>query len=92
MEESEQLEPERRWIEMKIAKEMEQITITVTNDTNMSADQLQAIFESGHTTKTSHEGLGLPTVQTIVEKYNGVVYPMLNDGKISFIIRIPTVI
>ena len=92
IEESEQLEAERRLIEMKIAKEMEQITITVTNDTNMSADQLEAIFESGHTTKTSHEGLGLPTVLTIVEKYNGVVYPILNVGKISFIIRIPTVI
>ena len=38
IEESEQLEAERRLIEMKIAKEMEQITITVTNDTNMSAD------------------------------------------------------
>ncbi|MCJ8009254.1 sensor histidine kinase [Lederbergia wuyishanensis] len=81
---------EAQMIEVQIAKERDNIVITVTNATDMDDQDLEKIFNSGHTTKKAHEGIGLPTVQNIASKYKGIAYPILNDGKISFIVRIPT--
>ncbi|WP_188006748.1 sensor histidine kinase [Sporosarcina sp. ANT_H38] len=66
-----------------------QLLITVTNEINIMGDKLDNLFQVGFSTKIHHEGLGLPIVKKIVEKYQGIVYPELDGGFISFHISIP---
>jgi sensor histidine kinase regulating citrate/malate metabolism len=76
-------------IELQISNERGSIVVTVSNTTNKDEQQLENIFQIGYTTKSSHEGLGLPTIEKILSKYHGVIYPEIRDGTISFIVRIP---
>lgn len=68
-----------------------QLLITVTNEINLMDDKLDNLFQVGYSTKVHHEGLGLPAVKKIVEKYHGIVYTELDGGYISFRILIPEV-
>lgn len=76
-------------IDVDISKERGSIVVKVTNATNLGSDELENIFNIGYSTKSLHEGLGLPMVQRILLKYNGIIYPEILDKEISFIVRIP---
>lgn len=76
-------------IEVNITNEKGYIVLTVSNPTNLDENLLKDIFQIGYTTKSTHEGLGLPTVQKILMKYKGIIYPQVEKGHISFIVRIP---
>lgn len=78
-----------RSIDMETSIEQGSIVITVRNATNYGEEELESIFTEGYSTKSAHDGLGLPTIEKIIKKYHGIVLPELNDGKISFIVRIP---
>ena len=76
-------------IDVDISKERGSIVVKVTNVTDLENDQLENIFNVGYSTKSLHEGLGLPMVKRILLKYNGIIYPEILDEEISFIVRIP---
>lgn len=76
---------------VELNTEWEQLVITVTNEITMHDDRLDDLFKEGFSTKELHEGLGLPAVKKIVEKYNGIVYPELDEDFISFRVQIPEV-
>ncbi len=61
----------------------------VSNKIYENNKALKDIFNSGYSTKKSHEGIGLSTVKKIVEKYNGVVYTEIEGDIIHFIAQIP---
>ncbi|WP_312113432.1 sensor histidine kinase [Brevibacillus reuszeri] len=89
IDEVEQLPAYNQEIDMEISNERGSIVITVRNATILGEHELERIFTEGYSTKSAHEGLGLPTIEKIIKKYYGVVFPELSDGKISFIVRIP---
>lgn len=76
-------------IEVEIKSEKMNLVIVVGNSTSVMEENLNRIFQIGFSTKPAHEGLGLPTVQKIISKYKGVIYPELEEGFISFIVKIP---
>ncbi|WP_391207614.1 sensor histidine kinase [Psychrobacillus sp. L4] len=76
-------------IEVEIKSEKMNLVIVVGNSTSVMEESLNHIFQIGYSTKPAHEGLGLPTVQKIISKYNGVIYPELEEGFISFVVKIP---
>lgn len=76
-------------IEVEIKSERDFILIIVTNEASLSEEQLKKMYQSGFSTKSSHEGLGLPTVKSIVTKYNGTLYSELVDESIQFTVSIP---
>lgn len=78
-------------IKVDISKERGSIVVKVTNYTNLEKDEIEKIFNSGYSTKRLHDGLGLPIVQKILLKYNGIIYSEILDEEISFIVRIPVV-
>lgn len=91
MEEVEQNKTEKPVIEIEISKEHDYILIAITNETTMAEQQMQHMFELGFSTKSLHEGIGLPTIADIVAQYGGVLFPVLSDGKITMNVRIPVI-
>lgn len=76
-------------IDVDISKERGSIIVKVTNYTNLLEGEVENIFKVGYTTKRQHEGLGLPMIQKILNKYNGIIYSEILDREISFTVRIP---
>lgn len=89
IDEVEYFEKEKKWIIVEISKERSNIIIRVTNHTDLKSDGIRDLFAVGYTTKALHEGLGLPMVKKIAEKYNGNVYPETTDDTITFQIQLP---
>ncbi|WP_264848748.1 sensor histidine kinase [Clostridium omnivorum] len=77
------------WIEVMILKRSGNSVFRVSNKIYENNKALKDIFNSGYSTKKSHEGIGLSTVKKIVEKYNGVVYTEIEGDIIHFIAQIP---
>ena len=65
------------------------IILKTTNNTDIKENDIKNVFDLNFSTKNSHEGIGLPTVKSILSKYNGTIYTELEDDNISFIVRIP---
>jgi len=76
-------------IYVELNAEKDQLSLVVTNEIRLKGDRLADLFQVGYSTKEQHEGLGLPAVKKIVEKYHGVIYPELDAGFISFHVSIP---
>lgn len=76
-------------IQVTILKRSGNSVIKVSNNINNNIDSLKKVFVSGYSTKFSHEGIGLNTVQKIASKYNGIVYPEIEGDMIHFIAQIP---
>lgn len=77
------------WIEVMILKRSGSNIIKVSNKTRKKINNYEDIFNTGYSTKKSHEGIGLTTVQRIVSKYDGAVYFELDGDVIHFIAQIP---
>lgn len=89
IDEVEKLKEVLRNIVVEISKERNYIIIRVTNNANLQNEGVRDLFAIGYSTKPLHEGLGLPTVKKIAEKYNGIVYPEISDDVITFQIQLP---
>ncbi|MBB4823274.1 signal transduction histidine kinase [Sporosarcina luteola] len=89
LDEVERLPQKNHPILIELNTEWHQLVITVSNETDFAGDKLGDLFKAGYSTKAQHEGLGLPAVKKIVDKYQGVVYPEMNEGFIHFHVSIP---
>ncbi|WP_173918177.1 GHKL domain-containing protein [Halobacillus sp. Marseille-Q1614] len=78
--------PEPKRISVEFGETEEDQFIVVTNSFNLGEADLANFFEEGYTTKkTDHnQGIGLSSVRKTVEKYNGMIYPEVDDDQISF--------
>lgn len=76
-------------ISVHINKQYEQIILSVSNPIDEESIQLNDLFTQGFTTKEKHEGIGLPAIQQIIEKYNGVMYPSIKERQFMMTVRIP---
>lgn len=78
-------------VEVTIAKRFDQITVSVANQINLDHLKLEDMFSHGFSTKSTHEGIGLPTIQNIISKFNGVMYPEIIDDRLIMNVHIPLI-
>ncbi|HLR14345.1 MAG TPA: GHKL domain-containing protein [Bacillota bacterium] len=76
-------------ISVHIDKQYNQIMLSVSNAIAEESIPLDEIFTQGFTTKEKHEGIGLPAIQQIIAKYNGVMYPSIEERQLMMTVRIP---
>ena len=79
-------------IYLYILKRGENCIIHVANKLAPAADAescLRDMYKPGCTTKASHEGIGLSSVQHLLSRYRGVVYSRLEGDIIHFVAKIP---
>lgn len=79
-------------IHLMILKRGEYCVIHVTNAFLAAADSgqyIRDIYRHGYTTKPGHDGVGLSSVKSLLERYRGVIYTQVNDGTIRFTVKIP---
>ncbi len=79
------------WIQVMILKRGGDHIIKVTNPCDRGPADFKDAFKPGWSTKQSHEGIGLATVQRIVAKYNGSAYPEFRSGCVSFVVQMPLI-
>lgn len=78
----------RKWINLLILKRGGDLIIKVTNPCSRTPEEFRDVFKPGFSTKKSHEGIGLVTVQRIVSKYDGTIHPEFGSGNVSFVVRL----
>ncbi len=79
-------------IHLYILKRGEDCVIHVANKVHLPKDTktyLQEIYKPGLSTKTGHEGIGLSSIQNLLNRYRGVVYSRLEGDIIHFVAKIP---
>ena len=79
------------WIKVSILKRGGKHFVKVTNPCEASPGDISQIFQPGYTTKKSHSGIGLATVERIVTRCGGSVYPEWRDGTLSMIVKLPAI-
>lgn len=89
MEEIEKNVTEKTEIDIEISREHDYLLFAITNETTLTEQQLQHMFDLGFSTKLSHEGIGLPTIADMIARYGGVLFPVLSEGTITMNVRIP---
>lgn len=89
VDEVENKEAGERWIQLLILKRSRRYIIKVSNPCSKLPEEYDNIFHMGYSTKQSHEGVGLVTVQKIATKYGGAVYLEHDPGIVHFIVRFP---
>lgn len=77
------------WIQVMILKRSGNSVFRVSNKMYGDKEKIENIFNSGYSTKMSHEGIGLNTVKKFAAKYDGIVYTEFEDDIINFIVQIP---
>ena len=75
-------------IHISINKEDNMTVLDVSNKFSGEGN-IDKIFNEQYTTKRRHDGIGLTTVLRIIESYNGIIYPEIQDDIIHFIVRLP---
>lgn len=75
-------------IHLCILKRGEFCMIHVSN--RIQAAATGDVFRPGYTTKEGHEGVGLSSVRSLVNRYRGDVYTRLEGDVIHFVATIPT--
>ena len=78
-----------RWVELLLLKRGRQYIVRVTNPCDRDPAEFENVFHPGFSTKQSHEGIGLATVQKIAAKYAGAVHAEHAPGVVRFIVRLP---
>lgn len=79
-------------IHLMILKRGEFCVIHVTNAfaADVSSGQyIKDIYRHGYTTKPGHDGVGLSSVKTLLERYKGVIYTQVEKNTIRFTAKIP---
>jgi|GEM_PF-1963929 len=76
-------------VQVIIMKRSGNCVFKVSNKIKKDKNSFNKIFDSGYSTKASHEGIGLNTVQKIVSKYDGIIYTEFEDEMIHFIVQVP---
>lgn len=77
------------WINVLLMKRGGNNVVRVTNPFSGDPKNLSRVLEVGFSTKKAHEGIGLTTVQRILARYGGLVFPEFRDGTVSFIAQFP---
>jgi len=80
---------ENRFIHVYIGREYEQIIIRVSNYSTMEPSKLHEMFQIGYSTKQEHEGIGIPSIESILATYNGVIIPECTNHTLHMNVRIP---
>ncbi|MDE6880929.1 MAG: GHKL domain-containing protein [Oscillospiraceae bacterium] len=89
LDEVEQHHLDALWVRVLLMKRGGNNVVRVTNPFGGDPDLLSRVLEPGFSTKKAHEGIGLTTVQRILTRHGGVVYPEFLDGAVSFIAQFP---
>lgn len=79
-------------IHLMILKRGEFCVIHVTNAFSVDAGSgqyISDIYRHGYTTKPGHDGVGLSSVRSLLERYKGVIYTQIENGAIRFTAKIP---
>ena len=76
-------------IVVKIYEQNGGSVIDISNKFFGDISELSHMFEYNYSGKKNHEGVGLSTVQRIVESYKGVAYVEMDEDIIHFIVRLP---
>ncbi len=76
-------------IHASIFKRRGYTVITVENRFTGDKDSIAKAFDAGYSTKSEHDGIGLPMVLRTVEQYSGRVYPEFEADRIRFVVNIP---
>lgn len=76
-------------IKLEITNESNVIVVRVTNKIDLHTIAIEDMFQHGFSTKETHEGIGLPAIQHILSKYNGVIYPEIEGNHLTMVVRIP---
>ncbi len=77
---------------LTILKRGEYCVIHVANrveNADFSARELGRLYQHGYTTKPGHDGVGLSSVRTLVERYRGLIYTRTEDDVIHFVAKVP---
>ncbi len=89
LDETERHGEDRRWIKLLLIKWGRKYAIKVSNPCDTPPEELARIFDTGYTTKQSHEGIGLVTVKRIAKKYGGSVSMEYEPGVIHMVVHLP---
>ncbi len=79
-------------IHLYILKRGENCIIHVANKISLHSDPqayIQEMYRPGHSTKTSHEGIGLSSIQNLLRRYQGVIYSRIDGEIIHCFVKIP---
>lgn len=80
-------------IHLYIIKRGENCIIHVANKLSLGEDEAQAylqeMYRPGHSTKANHEGIGLSSIQNLLQRYRGVVYSRLDGDVLHCVAKIP---
>ncbi len=89
LDETEHHGEDRRWIKLLLIKWGRKYAIKVSNPCDTPPEELERIFDTGFTTKQSHEGIGLVTVKRIAKKCGGSVSLEYEPGIIHMVVHLP---
>lgn len=76
-------------VTVAIDKKYNQIMLSVANTIHPNAMDFEQMFTKGYTTKNDHEGIGLPAIQQMLIKYNGVIYPTIKGNQLMMTVSLP---
>ncbi len=79
-------------IHLMVLKRGEYAVVHVTNAFQAPVtpgQYLGDIYKHGYTTKPGHDGIGLSSVKSLLERYRGVIFTQVENGTIRFTAKIP---
>lgn len=89
MEELDSIPIDARELRVEISKENKHYIFRIANRTTADESRVTSMFQTGYTTKASHEGIGLAGVERIVAAHYGIVFPELQNDWLTIHVRIP---
>ena len=84
----EKIEDESRWIHLKIRRKSEMLLILLENSIVESKKDKESFFVTTKKNKIYH-GLGLKSIENVVQKYEGYIDCIIYKEKVQFYISLP---
>lgn len=81
-----------RTVELSTARHGGNHIVIISNAFTGDPNALASFFEPGFSTKSGHDGIGLVTVNRILEKHYGSLHPELSGGKLRMIAMFPVIL